>query len=220
MINITNMKEKTKLAIDGMKKGLKINEDSKSVKTGLMLTNLHLAMLAVILFLIATVGYLYGKTQQIQPAGVKQEPTIIQQAIPIISPTFTPETNTVPKQVIYLPTPTPSPTPIPPERKKVSTYVDDNGGLTKGNFYCYEDKVNELSDIQNQIRINDIVSDSCMESEQSKALQCSSSCSTQPDIASCVDACYANVIPNCNDKNTKSGDLRKELYNKVHQYCP
>lgn len=112
---------------------------------------------------------------------------------------------------------------LPDSSDKVLINVDDDGGLTKGQFYCFSDRVNIIADLQNQIRIYQAISDSCMSIEQSKASQCSSQCSTgttADDIANCVNNCHANVIPTCNDKNTKVGDLRKQLYTEVHQSCP
>ncbi|MEM3394326.1 MAG: CAP domain-containing protein, partial [Candidatus Methanomethylicia archaeon] len=103
---------------------------------------------------------------------------------------------------------------------KVPIYIDDDGGITKGTFYCYEDKVNELSRLQNDIRIYQAVADSCFLAEKGKAEICSSNCTTEADIAGCVNNCWANVTVNCKDKSTKVGDLRKELYYKVREYCP
>jgi len=103
---------------------------------------------------------------------------------------------------------------------KVLINIDDGGGLTKGSFYCYSNAVNHLADLQNQIRIYEVVANSCNALEQTKATNCSSSCSTQPDISGCVSACWANVASNCNADNTKVGDLRKQLYSDVHRDCP
>ena len=143
-----------------------------------------------------------------------------------VGPTTAPVVNSiVPKPtsapaVIYK---TVSPTATPqPAQKKVSVFIDDYGGITKGNFYCYEDKVNELSNLQNDIRIYEASADSCNAFQRTNASNCSNSCplGDVDAITACVNSCWDNAIPNCDDKNNKVGDLRKELNNKVHQYCP
>lgn len=173
--------------------------------------NINKYLLVSTVCLLIITAFLVGRiqTKSAQPQ-VESAQTTLQTATPTPAVTNKPA---VQKAAPAKPTPT-------PERKKVSITLNDGGGFTKGTFYCYEDKVNELSNLQNDIRIYQIDADSCNFAEQSKAKDCSSSCSTQPDIAACVDNCYANALPACSDKNTKVGDLRKELYNKVQQYCP
>lgn len=125
----------------------------------------------------------------------------------------------------YNKTPTQTTQVQPTSSQKVLINVDDDGGLTKGQFYCYSDKVNLIADLQNQIRIYQAIADSCMFFEQTKAKSCSDQCPTDSgttvdDIANCVNNCYANVVPNCNEKSTKVGDLRRQLYSTVKQNCP
>jgi hypothetical protein len=107
-----------------------------------------------------------------------------------------------------------------PVRKKILINVDDNGGYTKGSFYCYEDTVNHIADLQNQIRINESIADSCNSIKSSNAKTCSSNCSTAEDIKACVDSCWNNATPDCTEKNNHVGDLRKQLYSDVHNDCP
>lgn len=172
----------------------------------------------VLIALLITVAYLVGRIQMLsgQPApSVKQQtPT------PTVKPTSIPKPTSMPAVKGIQNSPTPAQVP---ERKKVSVFIDDLGGITKGNYYCYEDKVNELANIQNDIRNYQAIADSCVSLEQVKAESCSSDCSSIEDInamADCIHACWEKVTANCNDKSTRVGNLRKELYNKVHQYCP
>jgi hypothetical protein len=170
-------------------------------------------LLITVVLLLVGVAYLVGK---LQTNSAKPQVESAQYTSPTTSPTPTVAIKpAVTRVVTVIPTPT-----NPPERKKVLINVDDYGGLTKGNFYCYEDKVNELADIQNNIRVYQAIADSCNSIRQANASQCASSCPLEGDIASCVHACYDNASPDCNEKNTKVGDLRKELYSKVHEYCP
>jgi len=98
--------------------------------------------------------------------------------------------------------------------------IDDGGGITKGTFYCYSDKVNYLSDLQNQIRIYQTSADSCNWGAKMETNNCTSICANSDSSSTCISDCVKTAYSKCNDQNNKVGDLRKKLYSDVHTYCP
>jgi len=108
-----------------------------------------------------------------------------------------------------------------PTRNKVLVNIDDSGGITKGSFYCYDDKVNYLADLQNQIRIKQIAMDNCdalarIESTNCSHTNCDSS-APWDTLNACIQKCTDDAWGKC---NSDLGDLRKKLYAEVHTDCP
>lgn len=112
-------------------------------------------------------------------------------------------------------------TPAPTVAQKVMVNIDDTGGITHGSFYCYADKVNELSNLQNQIRIDDIAATSCDSIAKLKSSNdCISSCSNSSDFNFCNQQCVNSKFSSCSDVGSKVGNERKQLYTMVQQDCP
>lgn len=110
-------------------------------------------------------------------------------------------------------------------RNKVQVVVDDMGGITKGTFYCYEDRANVIANLQNDIRIKQTVADVCNSNENSKVQSCANNCPTSSDItvseiSACIDNCSSSIRGNCADKNNAVGDLRWQLHAEVLKSCP
>ena len=147
---------------------------------------------------------------------LSKQPATTPTSSPTQKPSFTTQIKTQP-----IKTPPPSPSPSP-ERKKVSLFIDDYGGITKGNFYCYEDKANHLADLQNQIRIKHISSQGCSGLASTEGTNCSNSnCSSLINdvdaFNNCSKKCFDDAYAKC---SSNVGDLRKQLYNDVQQFCP
>jgi hypothetical protein len=112
-----------------------------------------------------------------------------------------------------------------PERKKVSVMIDDYGGLTKGTYYCYDDKVNQLANLQNQIRMKNISAQGCESLSKTEGTACSNTncklnSSSDEDVKAfdaCSLKCYSDASAKCDNG---VGDLRRELVSEVQQYCP
>ena len=174
-------------------------------------------LIGCIAILLLVIAYLFGKSNSLflGSTGV-HEPTPTIETITNL-PTSTPQTN---YQNNYVPSVNPS-TPIP-VRNKVMINIDDNGGITKGSFYCYADMVNHLADLQNLIRMKQITSDSCTANASSEGTNCShancSSLSTNDNsFNDCSQKCYNDAYAKC---NSDLGDLRKQLHAEVYQDCP
>jgi hypothetical protein len=170
--------------------------------------------------LAIVLAYLFGLNQNKAPASVQEyqryNPTREE-------PTLTPVPTQVPQpQVRAVNVQQNTPTFIRlPERKRVSVQLDD-GGFVKGNYYCYEDKVNELTYLQNDILNYETIANMCNFTRRNNASVCSEGCSATHDyttIGGCIDSCYDNATPNCDEQNTKVGDFRKTMYNKTREYC-
>jgi peptidoglycan hydrolase-like protein with peptidoglycan-binding domain len=112
-------------------------------------------------------------------------------------------------------------TQITPIIKKVPIYLDDSGGITKGTFYCFEDKVNYLSNQQNLIRIKQMGAESCNSQAQFEGQQCvDNNCKPLTDIneySSCLDKCYKDAYSKC---NSDLGALREQFFREIQQFCP
>lgn len=174
-----------------------------------MIKRVNTYLVVGIMLLLTTTAYLFGKVQTMSKTGVPSQSSEVRSVSTEVTPTptGTPKATTTVKKVLTTPTPT-------PERKKVSIYIDDFGGYTKGTFYCYEDKVNELTRIQNDLRIADASTEGCWLKENATLTSCNSKCG---GLIDCYNGCIAEMEKIC---GTKPADLRKELATKVRQYCP
>jgi len=165
-----------------------------------------LILLANLLLTSGIITYGYNKiahlisTNNLQNA--KPAPTPIDSITPVV---------VKPSPTIKIVKPKSTPKPI----KKVPITIDDGGGLTKGTFYCFEDKVNELASLQNEIRIKQDLSDMCYRSHENEILSCMNDCGSDD---SCKHNCTEPFLQQCG--NYDVGNLRKELLSKVYEYCP
>jgi hypothetical protein len=164
--------------------------------------------------LLVTCAYLFGKAQTLSGVKIPQQSPQVEAVMAEVTPV--PTTKTV---VIYK-TPVPTSTQAP-ERKKVSVYIDDSGGITRGTFYCYEDKVNYLSGLQNKIRLGQLAHETCTANAQLEGKGCSdTNCNSLTDtteITNCIKKCVDDAFAKC---NSDLGDLRYQLNDDVHKYCP
>lgn len=113
--------------------------------------------------------------------------------------------------------------PVPsvaPERNKVQWTSTE--GIVDGTYFCFEDKVNEMTKLENTIKMKEAVADSCGMGFEFDAKDCSKDCSDQnlsmDDYVECSKACWANSP--CLPKHEEVGNLRKELMSKIYEYCP
>ena len=169
-------------------------------------------------------AYLMGRIQTLsttsnQPQKTSQVESANTEATPIFTPipTQVPKTNT---RTVQKTNANNTPTPTT-ERKKVPIYLDDAGGITKGTFYCYEDKVNYLSNQQNLIRIKQSASDSCISQAKFEIEQCTTKeCKPLTDLneySTCLDKCIKDAYSKC---ESDLGQLREQFFREIQQFCP
>ncbi len=89
-------------------------------------------------------------------------------------------------------------------------------GITNGTYYCCDDKVNEISRMEQQIQIKESAADICYQSHLGEMNSCMSGCSTGNN--DCYHNCAEPFLQKCG--NYIVGDMRTELMNKLKQYCP
>ncbi len=87
-------------------------------------------------------------------------------------------------------------------------------GITNGTYYCYSDKVNEISRLEQDIKLAEGSADICSQSNQSDYQNCYFAC--QDDT--CRDNCVNTYVEKCN--HSAIGDMRRDLMNKIYSYCP
>ena len=170
-------------------------------------TLLAVALSGMMLLLVYSIGRANGLSSKTPLTP----PSTTLQASPTPSPTQSP--SPTPKQVqtiqkIISPSPT--------SKVKVSVMIDDGGGINKGNYYCYEDKANELANLQSQIRIKEAQADGCNYQHQDEVTRCMMGCTNGDNT--CTHNCAAPYLDSCGD--TAVGNMRQELTNKIRQYCP
>jgi hypothetical protein len=135
---------------------------------------------------------------------------------PTSKPTIKTEVKVIEKKAN---TPSLKPSPVPTRMPKKVEYTTTEG-ITDGTYYCFEDKVNEISRKEQEIEMQEGIADTCTSIEQSKAKRCSENCTESEDIAKCVEDCYAVVTEKCLPKHELVGDLREELHKMLGKYCP
>lgn len=147
-------------------------------------------------------------------------PPIPTQVVVIVTSTPQPTKKIRPAQQVKVLAATAAPLPtLVPVRTKVSFTTTE--GEVNGTYSCYQDRVNELTRYENDIKIKTEIAKSCQVFEQVQQSNCASKCSVEggtSEIVSCVDACYANS--ECLPKFKKVGDLRMEYMAKLREICP
>ena len=179
-----------------------------------MLKNVKVYVIGGFMILLVATAYLFGKVQTLTSIKIPQQSPQVEAVTTEVTPV--PTTKTI---VVYK-TQAPAPTQAP-ERKKVSVYIDDSGGITRGTFYCYEDEVNYLSDLQNKIRLGQLAHETCTANAQFEGKSCSdTNCNSLTDITeitNCIKKCSDDAFAKC---NSDLGNLRFQLNGDVHKYCP
>jgi hypothetical protein len=100
----------------------------------------------------------------------------------------------------------------------VTLSITDYGGITNGTYSCYADKVNDLTNLEEQIKIADAAWSACMSSGQIGTENCPGQCSSASDPNTCEQQCINNYYATCNSSHV--GDLRMQLAKEVSQDCP
>lgn len=132
---------------------------------------------------------------------------------------------------------TPSPTQLQ-ERKKVAVTLSD--GALSGTFYCYEDKANEITSIQNLLKMAIQNGTNCYSIKTAELNQCFSnckyasdscifSCKTSTDQLNCNNTCYSqqntctDSCPDgtgCDSITADVSTYRSKLIQLKNSYCP
>lgn len=178
-------------------------------------TLLTLAVVTVLILLTYTAGKANGLKEQ-QAATIKPSPTVITTTSPIPTPTSTPVKTNYQKPVA---TPIPTPTPKP-ERKKVS-YTTKEASFN-GTYFCYEDRVNELSRQEQTIQVKDAYADSCMAGQQTAYSTCTNNqcIGMEGDAMPCINNCKATTLDTCLSKANDAGSEREKLTRLIREICP
>lgn len=100
-------------------------------------------------------------------------------------------------------------------------------GVVDGSYYCYESKVNELTRIENEIKVLEFSADGCNISQGFKNNSCrNEECPiNHPDwspewLSTCLENCSAKTVGTCLPKYEEVGNQRKELHRLINKYCP
>ena len=196
----------------------------------------RLTSIIVTILLLASIGYLYAKNQELEKS--QQEQTLPPTPANLVTPTAQPEQPVKQKTNIIKDTTLPTPTPLPTERKKVAVTLTDV--ILSGTFYCYEDKANEIMTVQNNISLALKGQDICVFVGGQEIKSCLDKCSQASSecIAGCKSATDLNsCLSNCSSQNTACGDkcpkgdkcnsylddidrLRGQLRQLKNSYCP
>jgi len=96
-------------------------------------------------------------------------------------------------------------------------------GVANGTYSCFQDRVNELTRYENEIKLKMAAVTTCNTYRSINASNCSSKCAvgegvTTEQITSCVSAC--NSANDCLSKAEEVGNLRKEYMGKIKEICP
>lgn len=165
--------------------------------------NLIIIVIIIISVLLLSVGYLFGKNQELQQRIKSTSyPTPSLEPTKILTPTIKPTVKTqniVPIRQVNTPT---------PENKKVSVSISEVG--LSGNYYCYENKANILTQKQSDLNNLHKLLDFCVNNFSNKIKNCN----------------YNDPSSNCpsgDECNSKSNDIinaQNELRNLIKNYCP
>jgi len=134
----------------------------------------------------------------------------IEISTPSPTPTPLPPAPQVKKEIII--TPTPQKTSTQETKKLVPITID----MMSKTYYCYEDKVNELANLDYLVTISMNVGRGCMDSAGYAQSDCSSNCIEDSCFKKCLED-HENAIQKCIDD---SPDYGNELLSKIGQYCP
>lgn len=167
--------------------------------------------------LAVLVAYLMGRVQTL---SYRNEAT----QVPLPTQTYSPPASaTIAPQVIYKNNPAVVLPTQPVARKRVSYIVTQSGAYYKnGTYYCFEDRVNELAQIESKIKACDAKGDSCGYKAETDGKNCTANCPTADVDAysACSKSCYDNAYSGCVSEGQECGNLRKELVNKIYEICP
>lgn len=197
----------------------------------------RLSSIIAIILLLASIGYLYAKNQELERKYEKQtQPFVLEPTITVL-PTSTPEPTETNKKPVTIKEQI-KPTSVPIERKVPVTLTDPT---VAGTYYCYEDKANEIMTTQNNlnlvIKTLEICGTTlsfniktCFNDCTQKAQTCINNCYGSEDILACTHACDApnkacgDACPKgteCSDKYSGDIDrLRSQLQQQKINYCP
>jgi len=93
-------------------------------------------------------------------------------------------------------------------------------GIVDGTYYCYENRVNELTRYEQLIAMKEDSARMCTDSYKPTLNSCVSACNSSPDFSNCIKPCYDNASNACISKYEETGNLRKEYMKKIYEICP
>ena len=93
-------------------------------------------------------------------------------------------------------------------------------GLQNGTYYCYPNRVNELTQQDQAIKSWQAALDHCKFQQQPTQDSCIAACNGNSNYSSCIQPCYDSYLSVCKSEIESLYNSRKELSNKVHEICP
>lgn len=93
-------------------------------------------------------------------------------------------------------------------------------GLQNGTYYCYPDRVNELTRQDQTIKSGQAALDHCKFQQQPTQDACIAACNGNSNYSACIQPCYDSYLSTCKSEIDSLYNARKELSNKVQQICP
>jgi hypothetical protein len=174
------------------------------------------SVLVILIVFSLLFAYSLGRAKE---SANKQTNTPEISPTPTIIPTPTPtqEKPMEPKVINQQPVNTPALTPEP-EIKKVS-YTTTQASFN-GTFYCYENRVNELSRQERNIEVKELESSVCFSSQQILYDQCVNRCINEVQDFDCIGDCKKKTLDICLPKAEEVGKEREKLNTLIQEICP
>lgn len=110
----------------------------------------------------------------------------------------------------------------PVNRKKVTFTTTE--ATVDGAYQCYEDRVNELTRMENELKVMSASAETCSLFKQAEVNKCVGQCPINgsdwvAEWTVCKDTCFQK-LDECLSKSKEVGDKRKEYMNLISQICP
>ena len=115
-------------------------------------------------------------------------------------------TSAVVNREVDIPSPSPTNTPAPTTVPKKVEFTTTEA-IVDGAYYCYEDRVNELTRYKSLIKVKSVSADSCSDISWSEYEYCMDSClDGEKTYDECASSCPRD---DCIDRHNEVGELRK-----------
>lgn len=107
-------------------------------------------------------------------------------------------------------------------KKKVTFTTTE--ATVDGTYQCYEDRVNELTRMENELKMMGAGAETCSMFKQIEVDKCVNECPVSgtdwvPEWNTCMKTCFKK-LDECLTKSKAAGDKRKEYMNLISQICP
>jgi len=92
--------------------------------------------------------------------------------------------------------------------------------MVNGTYYCYEDRVNELTNMESSIKIKMEIAEWCNLSAKSVLDSCTDACGSATNYSACTQPCWDTYGSTCASKYEEVGDSRRQYMDMISTICP